>query len=347
MKKIITMLLILALCAGQCACGGGEKIELPTQPAQIALPDRPATGETQTAEPGETSESTEPTGKTYPWEAEFREEDFDKISYTAPNNDQIISWRDGGLFGITRREIYEWAETGIIEDSYYYPSGNASHCYRWHPDGSYEEYHYLDNGYTDQETLIVHLGTMIYAKHISADGSFSENKYAEDGTPTYCVVSSADGSYSEYTYAADGIPTYCITTYPDGSYTEEKYNEQGIPCYYKSLSPDGSYSELQYYDNGSLKSQITKNPAAGMESQQEFYENGAAAYMKEQNPDYSSELHYDEEGYFTYYYYKDANGEIELISDETGKLVKVIENDDVKEDAATLARYAAGYNFRG
>ena len=124
-KKIMAYFLAFVLTVSLCACGsstGTSRVTTPTRPKSIAVPEsftEPESAETEAAK-----ESTE--GK-YPWELEFREEDYTKLNFTAPNGDKIVYWREGGMYGKDRRELYEWADTGVIVDTYYYPSGNTSH----------------------------------------------------------------------------------------------------------------------------------------------------------------------------------------------------------------------------
>lgn len=300
MKKIIAYMLALVLCLGLCACGG-DSIEVPTRPAEsIVTPTRPqsaATPEDTATEAAE--ETTETTEGRYPWEVEFREEDYVKFNFTAPNGDKIVTWREGSVMGTERRNLYEYANDGTISDSYYYPSGNLSHEYTWYPDGSYIEVCHLDDGYYDQATGTTYYGTIVYQKNIYSDGSENEQYFYENGNPTRMIA----------------------------------------------VSADGYFSDTEYYVNGNVKRSVYED-TAGNYSEQECYEDGMLKYVKTQSPEYTREEHYDEEGYRTYFYSKDANWECELVADETGALVKVVENGEVKEDAATLAQYAADYNFR-
>ena len=58
------------------------------------------------------------------------------------------------------------------------------------------------------------------------------------------------------------------------------------------------------------------------------------------------EERYDEEGFMTYFHKKCADYEIEMITDEKGRLVQAIENGQTIEDPTALAQYVTGYNFR-
>jgi len=323
MKKSIVILIMCALCFGLCACGSSaESIELPTKPQQMAAPSLPAEDPRNgTAE--EHTEAQNPTGKTYPWEVEFNEEDYVKFEITAPQGDKIITWREGTILGREAREIYEWPD-GTISDSYYYPSGNKSHSYTWSADGSYSESHYLDNGYTDLENMITYTGTTIYEKNIGADGSWSEFRCNENGIPMFSASMEADGAYREAYYFENGNMSKSFYDNPNtGEHREEAYFENGNIKHSAYKDANKSYSEQEYFDNGSLK------------------------YSKNQSPENTMEEQHDEEGFLTYFYSKDANYEIELIADETGKLIRFIENGTVYENDAIPDWVAGSYNFRG
>ena len=96
-----------------------------------------------------------------------------------------------------------------------------------------------------------------------------------------------------------------------------------------------------------MKKSVCKDPVTESSTEQEYYENGKMKRIKTQTAEILSEERYDEEGFRTYFYTKNADYEVELTADETGKLIKVIENGEVKEDETTLAQYANSFNFRG
>ena len=127
MKKFIAIMLIFAIC-----CGLGiyfymdhmqqktvEELVLPTVP-QIAVPTLPAredSGETAEEATGEAAEPTDPTGETYPWEAEFDEEDY-AIDSGFSGQNKITSYHVGTIFGRRVRRVDEYAN-GKVEDTYY------------------------------------------------------------------------------------------------------------------------------------------------------------------------------------------------------------------------------------
>ncbi len=367
MKKIISILLVLVLHLSLYACGTDVQ-----QAGGAAVQSKPVIGgHTQKPASGEVVESTESTGETYPWEVEFNEKAYVKSTVTAPGGIKITTWQETGMSGRERRTRYENTD-GSIKDDYFYPSGGVSHFYQWDADGLYMEMHFLDNGHMDPVTKIMGAGTNIYQKTISVDGSETERFFDENENPTFYSAKSADGFYLEEQYFEDGT---CKTVRKDpatGERTETEYYENGdvkknvsnneqtgtyseYECYEngnmkKSVykDPATGYSEEQeYYENGNMKKSVCKDPVTESSTEQEYYENGKMKRIKTQTAEMLSEERYDEEGFHTYFYVKNADYEVELTADETGKLIKAIENGEVKEDETTLAQYANNFNFRG
>lgn len=318
MKKYVSMLIIFVLCLGLCACGGAVgggiggvgavdseiSVTLPTIPQQIAVPTQPDTEEAQNAT--EAEESTEPTGETYPWDVEFREEDY--TQYQGEMRDAsdtitgtFITWSDTNIREPDRELIMD--NSSDIQDIYCgYPNSSLpSHEYFYGADGTYKEFHYLDNGYYDEATNTAYMGTTVYYKVIN----------------------------------------------PDGSYTEYEWDENGNSIHEVRAEADGYYSERLYYENGNMKKYICNDPATGAHREEEYFENGKIKYNKYQSPERMEEVRYDEEDYCTYFYCKDSNYELELITDESGKLIKVVEYGTVYENDAIPAWVAGSYNFRG
>lgn len=367
MKKIISILLVLVLHLSLYACGTDVQ-----QAGGAAVQSKPVIGgHTQKPASGEVVESTESTRETYPWEVEFNEKAYVKSTVTAPGGIKITTWQETGMSGRERRTRYENTD-GSIKDDYFYPSGGVSHFYQWDADGLYMEMHFLDNGHMDPETKIMGAGTNIYQKTISVDGSETERFFDENENPTFYSAKSADGFYLEEQYFEDGT---CKTVREDpatGERTETEYYENGDvkknvsnneqtgtyseyecyengnmkKCVYKD--PATGYSEEQeYYENGNMKKSVCKDPVTESSTEQEYYENGKMKRIKTQTAEILLEERYDEEGFRTYFYDKNADYEVELTADETGKLIKAIENGEVKEDETTLAQYANNFNFRG
>jgi len=339
MKKIIVILFLFTLCVGLCACSGSgaattdsgseNSVTLPTKPQQIDVPNLPALNGIQGAETGEEAESTDPTGETYPWEAEFREEDYKQFQGELCDVNEVvtgtfITWAKNSPFEPSR--TLNMHNNGDIEDIYYgYPNSDfPSHDYFYGADGTYGEFHYLDNGHYDEASDVSYWGTTIYYKIINPDGSFTECECDENGNVIQDVQAEANGYYSESLY------------YENGNIKKSICNDPVT----------GEYWEQECFENGNAKKCIFAKAAAGIYTEQEYYENGSFKYNRDKTPEYSIEERYDEDGYRTYYHSKNANYEIELIADDTGKLVKAIENGVEIEDPAALAQYASSCNFR-
>ena len=277
MKKTVAIFLVLALCL--CGCSteeilAKEGIVLPAVPTQMAASNLPTAPQGSASLDDENTGADAPTGETYPWETEFNEAGY-TILKEEFGQGKAVTWINGYKKG--RSIVYY--NNGLIEDSYYYPSGAMSHMRAWHGDGSYSESRWRDDGDVvtmDDGTKISQLGTFFYSKTIYADGSWEETQL-----------------YSE------GIIEYMIRQFADGSYQEERY-----------------------YESGQLK------------------------YSISQTPNEAQEYRYDEDGYTTYLHAVHTDREIELIADESGKLVKAIENGQTMEDPAVLEQYARDYNFR-
>lgn len=147
------------------------------------------------------------------------------------------------------------------------------------------------------------------------NGQIEDIYYYPSGMISHIYVWSEDGSYSEVGFLDNSY----IETAEDGS----KIMHMGTQVFSKTINADGSWEETHCnYD-------------------------GIARLTVRQNADGSAqEERYDEEGFMTYYHSKQVDYEIELLADESGKLVQAIENGQTIEDPAILAQYAADYHFR-
>ena len=342
MKKTITLMIILSLSLGMCACGAGEQ-----QPDGSAAQNKVvAGGKTQNTVSGEAAQTPDPTEELSIWETEFQEEACKTHQIVAPTGEKITFFNGpvpGSNMWPEVRRITEYPD-GTVVDEYRYPSSFLSKSITTTPDGSCTECHYLDNGYREGD--IWYPGTLIYTEVTGSDGYYQESRNDENGIPVSDIMRYPDGSYSESYY----YDTYSISINGNtntGERSESEYYENGVIK--KSISNNaqtGAYSEYENYENGTMKRSVYKDPAAESYTEQEFFESGKIKYSKNQMPDFTCEERYDEEGYHTYFYSKSADEELECICDETGKLIKVIQNGEVKEDEATLAQYASSYNFR-
>lgn len=195
---------------------------------------------------------------------------------------------------------------------------------------------YYNNG-SIEDTYYYPSGFMSHGYHWHAEGFYTEfghldNGYietAEDGsrithlgTPVFSKLINEDGSWEEMRYNSEGFLELMIRQLSDGCYQESHYNSEGFCVHAILQGADGSYTETLRYDNGQLQ------------------------YQKYQTSDQEQEDRYDEEGFMTYHHTRSTDYELELIADESGKLVKAIENGQTIEDPSALAQYVTGYNFR-
>ena len=113
----------------------------------------------------------------------------------------------------------------------------------------------------------------------------------------------------------------------DGNIVDYYYYPSSQPSLTYEYYADGSYCELRRLD--AEEGQV-----------------GQLIYQRRVDVDSSiSEYHWNEDGYRTYYYFKQGNTEFELIGDKTGKLITCTENGVVIEDPDRLADWVA-FGFR-
>lgn len=263
MKKIIAALFAFVLCIGLCACDAETGLE--GKPEDIVLPVKPQQMEIPGEDSENSTEATDASGETYPWEAEFIEEDYDVFQFPGQ-----ISYRIGGLFGREVRNI-ETLSDGLIFDRYYYPSGNLSHGYEYRPDGVFREFHCMDNGYTDENGTI-YSGVCIYQKLVNPDGSWDETHWDENGTIIVDISMNPDGTYRESYYYENGNNRLTID----------------------SNSSDGIRNETEFYESGALK--YTKLQTPEMTQEERCGEEGYRTYYYAKTGDYEIELTADETG---------------------------------------------------
>lgn len=196
---------------------------------------------------------------------------------------------------------------GTVFEMYFYPSGNTSKDIIRYPDGSYQETRYLDDGSINEQTGEMFPGTVSYEKFISADGEVQEHTYGEGGEQAPETVYEEDGSQRT------------TTVLPDGTVIEAHISADLYIISQRVTAPDGVVSYKEFYKDGSVKIQI------------------------EETGKYKMEEHFDEEGYHTYYHQSGAVGDVEIITDETGKVVKVLVDGKEKSDIDTWVK---DFNFR-
>lgn len=179
------------------------------------------------------------------------------------------------------------------------------------------------------------------------NGDVSDDYYYPDGSKRYSYWCKADGSAAGVYYDESGAEIKSVHDYPDGEHGERLYYENGNQkSYLAENSVTGARKEIHCYESGELKTVISDDPSTGIRSETEYFENGNIRHNKEQGADYAFEEQFDEEGFLTYYYSKRVGTVVECITDETGALVKYIENGEITEDPESLAIMAQSYKFR-
>ena len=183
------------------------------------------------------------------------------------------------------------------------------------------------------------------------NGDMVQTYYDEAGN-TIVVCIATDGSRTETRNNIDGS-VVCIYDNPvTGEHTEMEFSVGMIPIRQKSHDPSiDRYTEVEFYENGNLKWSKVQEPSSGVTSDQEYYENGNRKWIKTSHPDEEREARYNEEGYCTYYHSSSrrVNGkpyEIECFGDETGKLIRILENGEETDDEKLFDLCIGSYDFR-
>lgn len=212
------------------------------------------------------------------------------------------------------------------------------------------ETYYDDNGNT-VEISYDENGNAVQT-YCDEDGNTVQTYNDENGNAIVVCIA-PDGSRTETCNNTDGSMVSIYDDPATGAYIETEFSKAFVRIREKGYDPaTGRHTETEYYENGNLKWANVWNPSSGFTSEQEYYENGNRKWMKTREPDKDEEMdaQYNEEGYCTYYrssyIFKKEPYEIECFGDETGKLIKVIENGVETDDAKLFALCISNYNFR-
>ena len=204
---------------------------------------------------------------------------------------------------------------GSVYEMYYYPSGNMEKNISKMADGFYYETHYMDNGSFDEKTGIGHDGTITYQKTVTPDGQVEEITYdvEEDGT-RWDTDEWEDGTIVKTHYGTNGYPI-----------EQTMNNEQ-----------TGDHTETTYYENGSEKTRDSYHAGQKLRVYLEYYEDNSVKYsLMEGDNGSKSEEKINEAGYTTYYFENFNNTkDCEFFANDTGELVKYVENGTVYEGDA-------------
>ena len=306
MKKFIAMLLLLAVCCGLCACGFGIG-----KAEEIVLPTAPEQIAKPTQPVRESQNGTDTTAES----TEAYESIGETYPWEAAFNEAEYSRMEGIIDNVA--DIIVWKENGF--------SSPTVRQLEYRYDGNIVDNYYYPSG------------TFSHTYQYNADGSYIEAHYLDNGRIEI------EGNNS---HVFSGTNIYYKQIQPDGSYQESVKDENGNLVYHIQQSANGDYLEIRYYKNGNCSVYVCNEPTAGYYTEQESYEDGSTKRIKQTSPGSTCEEYLDEDGFRTYFYNKTADYEIELTADETGKLVKVVENGVTIEDTAIIAQYAQSFNFK-
>lgn len=317
MKKVLALMIALLMLL-LCACG---QETAPAQSEQEAA----QTQQDQTAEDKQ--------GQT----AETNADGYYVEEKTTEDGTHLTIYRDGGpegaivkgyatyTDGTKSEEGYDsegkleymiWNDAdGSVYEMYYYPSGNMEKNISKMADGFYYETHYMDNGSFDEKTGIGHDGTITYQKTVTPDGQVEEITYdvEEDGT-RWDTDEWEDGTIVKTHYGTNGNPI------------EQTMNNETT----------GDHTEITYYENGREKTRDSYHAGSKQRVYLEYYEDNSVKYSLIEGENGSkNEEKINEAGYTTYYFENFNNTkDSEFFANDTGELVKYVENGTVYEGDA-------------
>lgn len=169
--------------------------------------------------------------------------------------------------------VEEMANGDLFYD--YYSNGSVVRQVCYHPDGSYDEWHYKGqwpNLYTTAMIIVTadglrieeHFdydenGQLIYHMLKNSDGSLQENAYYSSGNQKSFRRKDADGNDEEVQYDENGNHTYHFQRWADGSTGETYYHPNGNPKTSEEHNPNGDswvYRYRTYAENGACTEEI-------------------------------------------------------------------------------------------
>lgn len=337
MKKVISLLLIFALCFSLAACDEGNVSNNPASQENpsnnaAAVPDENR-GTTTTQEDGE--------------EADYE--------FVEPTTVQVETGEDGTRYtyymdanGMLMRAIIVPAD-GSTSETTFGKNGQPIHSIGTMPDGSEYETTYGKNGQP------------IHNFYKWIDGTEEDQRYNENGQLISLIYKFPDGSSVEQhydSYFENGNPGKI--TYIDlyGERTEE-YDEQGNLIYASHKLSDGEHAEEQY-ENGSLICRTSTLPSGNQIER--HYENGAEikyvehtyneagiliqTVIQDRKTNVNEYWDYNDEGVliaYTYSLYPTVNKVYYF--DESGALIQFNDNGTIINDPEELAKIAADLDF--
>ena len=187
-----------------------------------------------------------------------------------PEVDQsVVVAADAGADSFT---VEEMANGDLFYD--YYSNGSVVRQICYHPDGSYDEWHYKGqwpNLYTTATIRVTadglrredyfdydENGQLIYHMQKYSDGALEENAYYSSGTQKSHRREDADGNAEEVQYDENGNCTHHFQRWADGSTEETYYHPNGNPKTTEEHNPNGDYRCRTYAENGVCMEEISR-----------------------------------------------------------------------------------------
>lgn len=187
-----------------------------------------------------------------------------------PEVDQsVVVAADAGADSFT---VEEMANGDLFYD--YYSNGSVVRQVCYHPDGSYDEWHYKGqwpNLYTTATITVTadglrieeHFdydenGQLIYHMQKNSDGSLEENAYYSSGNQKSFRRKDAYGNDEEVQYDENGNCTHHFQRWADGSTGETYYHPNGNPKTTEEHNPNGDYRYRTYAENGACTEEISR-----------------------------------------------------------------------------------------
>ena len=337
MKQMITLLLAIAFCCSLVACG-----KQPNNDVAV-------------------NATVEMTAATEPENWIVKEMEVEGIRFTEYwTEDGILVWDEfimpDGTYG---EEHYHNAEKGLLSymiihqpdgsimENHCYPDGTSQKEIFRSADGSCEEYHFANNGEMDAETMTFYPGTMVYAHVTDSEGTVTYQLELEEDFSGWEWQLYEDGTINETRYDAGQILAWSKQYHPEeGWWTEYEYYEDGTLRHSVGEDPNlGIRDEWEYFPNGNRMKITVTYLDSDAYSYTEYYQNGVTKhYINIEADGTKTETKYNEEGYYTYLYAKNLAGETEHFADETGKLIKYVENGTTYEGDAIPSWVVESFN---
>lgn len=340
MKRLITLILALCLCAGLCACSGSDAPRSPTTEPRETVTEPPVMEEIP--------ETTVP--------RETQEELYAK-SGTLEDGTTFTAYRRGGPEGTKVKLIYDtpagvhyeeyYDPAGVIEYSFttmgdgssyaieYYPSGNMARSITTEPDGSYLEVYFLDNGYIDANGMLTS-GDGYFEKEVSADGQVTDRSHyrgpADDGT-IWSIEQQEDGTVMRVHYKRNGTMIEIYGHNLDtGRHIAELYDADGNKTSTEiRYDRREEYYRTEYYEDGTVKYRIQIHED-GTEQEDRFHSSGDCTYLRIQGLEDTTEYFADDTGNLEKYVMNATAYEGEAISDEVRQTWETIKPNPAEEN---------------